>query len=151
MSLWSPGCMRSREKLNYYFPLEDMACKPWRVLTYGETKPIMKPHGSDHVILKDHVSNRKLNISTLEGLYQLTWQGVEVWLQKATHGVIWLIRHPWIIQSCKIYNILSPLLQSLWSLILEVEGAPSIKPSDYWIRSSHDKIKGQNWKLLCLQ
>ena len=41
-----------------------MATKLFRVLTYGQAKPIMKLHESDHVIKRDHVSNWKLNKSS---------------------------------------------------------------------------------------
>ena len=38
-----------------------MTTKLFRVLTYGEAKPIIKLHKSDHVITRGHVSDWKLN------------------------------------------------------------------------------------------
>ena len=41
-----------------------MVTKHCMVLTYGEAKPVMKLHESDHVIRRYHMSNCKLNISS---------------------------------------------------------------------------------------
>ena len=57
---WPSAHMRSRDKLrkrNISSSRRRMATNFCRVLTYGKGKLIMKSHGSDHVIVRGHVSN----------------------------------------------------------------------------------------------
>ena len=55
--------MRSPDKLKTkYFFRRRVASKLCRVMTCGEEKPIMKSHGSDHVITRGHVSICKTNV-----------------------------------------------------------------------------------------
>ena len=64
-------------------------------LTYGEAKPIMKRHNSDHVIIRDNVPNWKSDISSSTKSVLQNWQGGDVWWQKATHGVTCLFAVLW--------------------------------------------------------
>ena len=50
-----------------------MGTKICKVLTYGEAKPIMGLHGSDHAITRSHVSNWILPSPLLQDLYHQTW------------------------------------------------------------------------------
>ena len=61
-TLWPPGHLRSRDKLKKFFfsSRSLMATKLCKVLTLGDTKPIIKLHDSDHVIARGQESNWKL-------------------------------------------------------------------------------------------
>ena len=105
-----------------------MTTKPWRVLTYGKTKPIVKLHGSDNMIARGHVSDRKLNISSsrrpipayLAGCWSMVtgshpWSHMALWLCK-------LIRSyekytTYYLQFCKAYGSWSSsIYKTKWPL-----------------------------------
>ena len=85
MSFWPPDYKRSRDKLKLKISSSRrfMATKRYRVLTYGEAKPIMKLHESNHVIARGHMLSRKLNISSSTrpiSPHLAGWWGMTLWL-----------------------------------------------------------------------